>query len=184
MGDAGSLPLTPGETNGIRNEEYKYGISTPEPIAVVGMGMRLPGGIHTAEDFWKLLIEKRSTRCPVPSDRFDIDSFYDPSGKAGSIAFEYGHFLAETDNIEYLDTSFFSMSRKEVQKLDPQQRMILEVVHECMENAGQANWRGKDIGVYVGVWGEVRVFPIFPSDSISSLNKSRPMITKLPGSRG
>lgn len=151
MGDAGSSPTT----NGVHKGEASDGLSTPEPIAVVGMGMRLPGGIHNAEDFWQLLVEKRSTRCRVPSDRFDIDAFHDPTGKAGSVAFEYGHFLAESDSLEHLDTSFFSMSWKEVQVLDPQQRMILEVVHECMENAGQANWRGKDIGVYVGVWGEV-----------------------------
>lgn len=154
MGDAGIHHIA----NGIHKEEISNGFSAPEPIAVVGMGMRLPGGIHTAEEFWQLLVEKRSTRCRVPSDRFDIDAFHDPAGKAGSIAFEYGHFLAECDNLEYLDTSFFSMSRKEVHKLDPQQRMILEVVHECMENAGQTDWRGKDIGVYVGVWGEVSPF--------------------------
>jgi len=153
MGDAGSSP----STIGAHKEEVSNDFSILEPIAVVGMGMRLPGGIHTAEDFWQLLVEKRSTRCRVPSDRFDIDAFHDPTGKAGSVAFEYGHFLAESDNLEHLDTSFFSMSRKEVQILDPQQRMILEVVHECMDNAGQANWRGKDIGVYVGVWGEVSI---------------------------
>jgi acyl transferase domain-containing protein len=151
MDDAGVFPTA----NSIHKEEISNGLSIPEPIAVVGMGMRLPGGIHTAEEFWQLLVEKRSTRCRVPGDRFDIDTFHDPTGKTGSIAFEYGHFLAESDSLEHLDTSFFSMSRKEVQKLDPQQRMILEVVHECMENAGQASWRGKDIGVYVGVWGEV-----------------------------
>jgi acyl transferase domain-containing protein len=141
------------------NKSNLFEARSMEPIAVVGMGMRLPGGIHNSEDFWKLLVEKRSTRCRVPSDRFNIDAYHSPSRKVGSVGFEYGHFLAEVDNLTHLDTSFFSMSRKEVEKLDPQQRMLLEVIHECMENGGQTNWRGKDIGVYVGVWGEVSQTP-------------------------
>lgn len=62
MGDAGSPPATPGDTNGVHNKDFRCKITTPEPIAVVGMGMRLPGGIHTAKGFWKLLIEEQSTR--------------------------------------------------------------------------------------------------------------------------
>jgi acyl transferase domain-containing protein len=126
-----------------------------EPLAIVGMGMRLPGGIHTAEDLWSLLVEKRSTRCEVPSDRFNISAFYSPSGRVGSVKMQHGHFLGATDDLQHFDASFFSMSKKEVEILDPQQRMLLEVVYECMQNAGQPNWRGGNIGCYVGVWGEV-----------------------------
>lgn len=68
---------------------------------------------------------------------------------------KHGHFLAESDNLKYFDTSFFSMSPKEADDVDPQQRMLLEVVYECMQSSGQVNWRGSKIGCYVGVWGEV-----------------------------
>lgn len=129
--------------------------SSHEPIVVVGMGMRVPGGIHTADDLWDLVVNKRTTRCKVPSDRFNIDAFHSPSNRAGSIAMTHGHFLVDTDDIRYLDTSFFSMNKREVDSLDPQQRMLLEVVYECMQSSGQANWRGGNIGCYVGVWGEV-----------------------------
>jgi acyl transferase domain-containing protein len=127
----------------------------PEPIAIIGMAMRLPGGIHTASDLWRMLIEKRDTRCLVPADRYNIDAFYSKSGRMGTVKMQYGHFLAEGDNLANMDTSFFTMIQAEVEKLDPQQRMLLEVVYECLENGGQTSWRGSDIGMYVGVFGEV-----------------------------
>jgi acyl transferase domain-containing protein len=127
----------------------------PEPIAIIGMAMRLPGGIRTASDFWKMLVEKRDTRCRVPADRYNIEAFYSKSGRVGTVKMQYGHFLAEADNLANMDTSFFTMIQTEVENLDPQQRMLLEVVYECLENGGQTSWRGSDIGMYVGVWGEV-----------------------------
>ncbi|PYI12621.1 hypothetical protein BO78DRAFT_457054 [Aspergillus sclerotiicarbonarius CBS 121057] len=147
------------------NDESSWGLSsagpgTPgeveplEPIAIVGLGMRLPGDIYTGDELWKMITEKRSTRCEIPKSRFNVDGFYSPTSRAGSVAMKHGHFLAETDNFRHLDTSFFSMGRKEVDDIDPQQRMLLEVVYECMQSAGQVNWRGGDIGCYVGVWGE------------------------------
>lgn len=128
---------------------------TPEPIAIVGIGLRLPGGIHTSEAFWDLLISKRETRCKVPATRYNIEGFYNKSKKTGSVATEYGHFLAESDRLDALDTSFFTMSKVEAEQIDPQQRMILEVVWECMENGGQVDWRGRNIGVYLGTFNEV-----------------------------
>lgn len=130
-----------------------------EPIAIIGMGMRLPGDIHSAQDLWKLLTEKRTTQCKIPNDRFNVSAFHSPSGKVGSVAMQYGHFLADTDNPQHFDASFFSMSKQEVDMLDPQQRMLLEVVYECMQSSGQVDWRGGNIGCYVGVWGEVRIYP-------------------------
>jgi acyl transferase domain-containing protein len=126
-----------------------------DEIAIVGMAMRLPGGIRTSEALWKLLAEKRSTRCKVPSDRFNVSTFYSPSGRLGSMKTEYGHFLATSDSLYHLDTSMFSMVKKEVEVLDPQAKMLLEVVYECMQNGGQVKWRGGDIGCFVGVFGEV-----------------------------
>ncbi|GJP94927.1 polyketide synthase [Aspergillus niger] len=129
-------------------------VDSLEPIAIVGMGLRLPGNIHTEQQLWELITEKRSTRGEIPKSRFNVDGFYSPTGRAGSIAMKHGHFLTETDNFRHLDTSFFSMGRKEVDDIDPQQRMLLEVVYECMQSSGQVGWRGSKIGCYVGVWGE------------------------------
>src|SRR5271154_6968118 len=82
-----------------------------EPIAIIGMAMRLPGGIHTGTDLWQLLVEKRDTRCRVPADRYNIDAFYSKSGRVGTVKMQYGHFLAENDNLQHIDTSFFTMTQ-------------------------------------------------------------------------
>ncbi|PGH00300.1 hypothetical protein AJ80_09194 [Polytolypa hystricis UAMH7299] len=124
----------------------------PPAIAIVGMAMRLPGSVKTSEQFWDMLVNKQDGRCRVPSDRYNIDAFYSATQKPGTVNTEYGYFLR--DSIDALDAGFFSMNKIEIAKLDPQQRLLLEVVWECMENGGQTGWRGKDIGCYVGVFGE------------------------------
>jgi acyl transferase domain-containing protein len=124
-------------------------------LAIVGMGLRLPGDIHSAESLWELLMQKKDTRCTIPADRYNIDGFYSPSSKPGYVGVQHGHFLSGNDGLQYMDTSFFKMSKAEVENLDPQQRMLLEVVWECMESSGQVGWRGDNIGCFVGVWGGV-----------------------------
>jgi len=123
-----------------------------EPVAIIGMGMRLPGGVHDAESFWKMLVEKRDGRCKVPADRFNVDAFYGP-GKPGHVNTKYGYFLNDLD-LAHCDAGFWSMSKQEVERVDPQQRLLLEVVHECLENAGASTYRGTKVGCYVGVFGE------------------------------
>ncbi|RAH72474.1 putative polyketide synthase [Aspergillus aculeatinus CBS 121060] len=128
------------------------GFPAPVPIAIVGMAMRLPGGVTNASDFWQMLIDKRDGLCRVPRDRYNIDAFYHCDGVPGTIRTEHGYFLQQ--DIAQIDTGFFGMSKIEASKLDPQQRMLLEVVWECMENAGQTDWQGTNIGCYVGNFGE------------------------------
>ena len=123
-----------------------------EPIAVVGMAMRLPHGIRDAESFWDFLVNKKSGQCRVPKNRFNIDAWYGP-GKPGHAATPYGYFLEDVD-LANIDASFWSMSKHEAELVDPQQRILLEVVHECLENAGAKNWRGQNIGCWVGTFGE------------------------------
>ena len=125
----------------------------PSPVAIVGMAMRLPGGIKDARGFWQMLVNKGNGQSKVPEDRYNIESFYSASGKAGTVKSKYGYFL-DGCQLQNLDTSFFAMTKAEIDRLDPQQRMLLEVVWECMENAGQVRWRGKNIGCYVGAFGE------------------------------
>jgi acyl transferase domain-containing protein len=127
---------------------------TPPAIAVVGMGLRLPGGISTTQDFWDLLVNKGDGKCRVPLDRYNVDAFHGDGSHRQAVASDHGYFLKDVLNLKAFDASFFSMNRTEVEILDPQQRLLLEVVWECMENAGQTSWRGTDIGCYVGVFGE------------------------------
>lgn len=139
--------------NGAHKDETQDPRTAPPPIAIVGMGMRLPGGVNGSNAFWDLLINKKDGRCRIPGDRYNIDAFYSPSGKPGTIKTQHGFFLEDAD-LQHLDASFFSMNKTELERLDPQQRMLLEVVWECMENGGQTGWRGKNIGCYIGVFGE------------------------------
>lgn len=151
------------KTNGISSTQHVNGAAVevcqgqegeaPPPIAIVGMGMRLPGGVNDQSAFWDLLINKKSGRCKVPRDRYNVDALYNPNGGPETVKTKHGHFLTHV-NLQHLDTSFFPMNRWEVEKLDPQQRLLLEVVWECMENAGQVGWRGKKIGCFVGNFGE------------------------------
>lgn len=146
------------DEDGVTGHEFMT--SAPEPIAVVGIGLRLPGGISTPSAFWEFLLNKGRAVFEVPKDRFNIDAFHTShppaSGRparSGTLSTRRGHFL--DCDLGSMDASFFSMSRAEVERLDPQQRLLLEVVWECMESGGQKGWKGlgADIGVYVGVFG-------------------------------
>ncbi|GLI78239.1 type I iterative PKS [Penicillium ochrochloron] len=128
------------------------GFPAPQPIAIVGMSMRLPGGIKTSEQFWDMLVTKKDGHGPVPLSRYDVDKFYSPIPKKGAVYTKTGHFLE--DDLAAFDAAFFSLTKSEVAQMDPQQRMLCEVVWECFENAGQKGWRGQNIGCYVGVFGE------------------------------
>lgn len=123
-----------------------------DPIAIVGMGLRLPGSVRTPQQYWDFLTSKGSGRSRVPADRYNVDAFFGPKGKPGHTCTEYGYFL-DVD-LAAADSSFWSMPPKELELLDPQQRLMMEVVYECLESSGTASHRGKDIGCYVGVLGE------------------------------
>ncbi|KAK6196627.1 hypothetical protein LQW54_011367 [Pestalotiopsis sp. IQ-011] len=124
------------------------------PIAICGIGLRLPGGLAAPEQLWEFLIDKGNARCRVPESRYNVSAYYSASGKAGTVATEYGYFLHESVDLGALDTSFFTMARSEVEQADPQQRLMLEVARECFEDAGITGWRGRKIGCYVGNFGE------------------------------
>ncbi|GKT45235.1 highly reducing polyketide synthase fum1 [Colletotrichum spaethianum] len=125
-----------------------------EPIAVCGMALRLPGGISTPEQFWQFLIDKRDARGPIPETRFNASSYYSESAKPGHIKTRYGYFLDESVDLAALDTTFFRMPKNEVERADPQQRLLLELTRECLESAGETEYRGKTIGTFVGCFGE------------------------------
>ncbi|KUI61191.1 Lovastatin diketide synthase LovF [Cytospora mali] len=137
-------------------ENSSMGITgTPafEPVAIIGMAMRLPGRVHNDTDFWNFLSQKKSGLVEVPKNRFNIDGFFDPSGKPGTIPINQGFFLDDVE-IQQYDTSVFPMSKKELERLDPSQWQLLQVAYECFENAGVSTWRGSSVGCYVGEFGE------------------------------
>ncbi|KAJ5653747.1 hypothetical protein N7490_000750, partial [Penicillium lividum] len=140
----------PSESSQSGHEQVAYD-GTPPPIAVVGMAMRLPGGVDTAEKFWEMLINKQDGHCEVPESRYNAEAFYSAT-RPGTVKTRHGYFLK--DSIGHIDRSFFSMSRIEAEKIDPQQRLLLEVVWEAMVSGGQTDWRGQNIGCFVGVFGE------------------------------
>src|SRR5262245_52273187 len=107
-----------------------------EPIAIVGVGCRFPGGVTDGPSYWRLLRNRVDAVSEIPADRFDVNAYYDPEpGKPGKISTRQGGFL---DEIGQFDPQFFGISPREAISLDPQQRLLLEVSWEALENAGQA----------------------------------------------
>lgn len=122
------------------------------PLAVCGIGLRLPGGIRNTRDYWDLLVNGKDARGPVPDSRFNFNGFNDSLGAKDAIQSATGYFLDE--DLACFDTSFFSMTRKETEVCDPQQRQLLEVTREALDDAGELTYRGKDVGCYVGTFGD------------------------------
>ncbi|MCP5420384.1 MAG: SDR family NAD(P)-dependent oxidoreductase [Gammaproteobacteria bacterium] len=122
-----------------------------EPIAVIGLGCRVPGGGHDAESFWQLMKDGVDAISRVPTERWDIDAYFDPDPAVpGKIATSEGGFIGAVD---HFDPGFFGIAPREAQGMDPQQRLMLEVAWEALENAGQAPDRlgSSNTGVYLGV---------------------------------
>jgi myxalamid-type polyketide synthase MxaC len=122
-----------------------------EPIAILGIGCRFPGGAVDGESFWRLLHDGVDAISEVPPSRWDVDAYYDPDPDApGKMSSRWGGFLAD---IELFDARFFGISPREASTLDPQQRLLLEVTWEALEHAGQApaGLAHSATGVFVGI---------------------------------
>ncbi len=122
-----------------------------EPLAIVGMGVRLPGQSVDVESFWKFLAEGRSGIVEVPPDRWDLERYYHPDGAVpGTMVTKWGGFV---ENLEKFDARFWGITPREAMRMDPQQRWLLEVAWEAIEDAGvaPASLRGSKVGVFVGV---------------------------------
>jgi acyl transferase domain-containing protein/surfactin synthase thioesterase subunit len=121
-----------------------------EPIAIIGMGCRFPGA-HNPEAFWQLLTDEVDAISEVPSDRWDVDAFYDPKpGTPGKMNTRWGGFLPQVDRF---DPHFFGIAPREAIYIDPQQRLLLEVAWESLEHAGQVpdQLARSQTGVFIGI---------------------------------
>lgn len=105
-----------------------------EPIAIVSMACRLPGGIDKPLDLWDHVRAGRSSATAIPKDRFNAENFLsmDPNQK-GAQAFRGAHFVKR--DIKQFDHKFFGISKDTATAMDPQQKQLLEVVYECLESA-------------------------------------------------
>ncbi|KAL8676104.1 MAG: hypothetical protein Q9186_007343 [Xanthomendoza sp. 1 TL-2023] len=125
----------------------------PAPLAIVGVGCRLPGGVHNTETLWKLLLEGQNAWSPVPKDRYNEVAFTHPSpDHTGTTNHHGGHFLHQ--DIAAFDADFFNISPSEAQAMDPQQRLLLETAYEAFENAGITldQLRGSSTAVYAATF--------------------------------
>jgi hypothetical protein len=129
------------------------GIPNGTPIAICGMGMRLPGGIRNDTDLYNFLVNKGDARSVIGEDRFNVDAYYSPHGNHGTINTKHGYFINDVD-LTKVDLSMFSLTPGEAEQLDPNHRLVLEVVREAFESSGESDWRGKNIGTYVGLFSE------------------------------
>ncbi len=143
------------ELDGTRDQLRRAAEAAREPIAVVAMSCRFPGGIDSPEQFWQLLVSGGDVIGPLPTDRgWDLDGLYDPNPDTpGTLYVRAGGFL---DDAADFDAEFFGISPREAVAMDPQQRLVLEGAWEVFERARMdpASVRGSDIGVYLGTNGQ------------------------------
>ena len=121
-----------------------------QPLAIVGIGCRLPGDVTSPESFWDLLCSETDATCVVPESRWNADRFHDPNpAKVGKMVTRRGGFLREIDQF---DPQFFGISPREAHLLDPQQRLLLEATWEALEDGGIPvdEVAGTDVGVFIG----------------------------------
>ncbi|AGC45620.1 polyketide synthase [Myxococcus stipitatus DSM 14675] len=124
-------------------------IAVNEPIAIVGLGCRVPMA-SGPDEFWRLLERGVDAIREVPSDRWDLSAYYDPEGAPGKSYTRWGGFV---EGVDQFDPRFFGISPREAASMDPQQRLLLEVTWEALENAGIAPARlaNTRTGVFVGL---------------------------------
>lgn len=124
----------------------------PDAIAIIGIGCRLPGGVHGPASFWQLLQNGVDAITEIPPDRWSIQKFFDPDQqKPGHTYAKWGGFI---DKIDQFDAQFFGISPREAAVMDPQQRLLLEMTWEALEDGGQVpeQLAGSQTGVFVGIF--------------------------------
>ncbi|KAI2635455.1 acyl transferase domain-containing protein [Xylaria nigripes] len=146
------------------NSDGSHKSKGPVPVAICGMATRLPGGISSPEQLWEFLLKKGDGRVRIPANRFATHprgskshsaDGKDVAGPDSNVPHWKTHaYMLDHVDLAAFDSGLFSMTRAEVDIMDPQQRVLLEITRECFESAGEVSWRGKNVGVYIGTYGE------------------------------
>ncbi len=133
----------------LRDRVSDIDLLSAEPIAIVGMACRFPGGADDPTSYWKLLCDGVDAITEVPADRWDVNEFYDADrATPGKMNTRWGGFLKR---IDLFDAGFFGIAPREAMRMDPQQRLLLQVAYEALEEAGQtrAHLAGSQTGVFI-----------------------------------
>ncbi|WP_394836499.1 SDR family NAD(P)-dependent oxidoreductase [Pendulispora rubella] len=139
------------EVERLRDRLATYQAASSEPLAIIGMGLRVPGGVVDLESFWNLLASGGDAIRPVPEDRWNADEVYDPDPDAKDKS--YVREAAFLDRIDLFDAAFFGISPREAKNVDPRHRLLLEASWHALEDAGVVPGALKDsqTGVFVGI---------------------------------
>lgn len=151
----GTLPLphlpSDQKTLNIANCEPGQRTMQSRPVAITGMAMKLPGGVRTAEGFWDFLIQGKDGHSQVPPSRYSMSAHHNTT-RADFVRTAGGYFLQDDDPAKF-DPDFFHLRPQLAAALDPQQRLVVEAAWECIENAGETNLVGRNVGCFVGAFG-------------------------------
>jgi acyl transferase domain-containing protein/acyl carrier protein len=143
------------ETERLRRRNRRLREAASEPIAIVGMACRYPGGVVSPDDFWALLRDGVHAIGDFPTDRgWELEGLYNPDpGVAGTCSSRHGGFLEDAAGF---DAAFFGISPREALGTDPQQRLLLETCWEALERAGidPRSLKGEPAGVFAGVMSQ------------------------------
>ncbi|MFZ9769257.1 MAG: beta-ketoacyl synthase N-terminal-like domain-containing protein, partial [Vulcanococcus sp.] len=154
----------------------------PEPIAIVGIGCRLPGGSNSAQAFWELLRDGRDAITEIPPERWDLGQHFDADPQTPLHQHvRHGGFI---DGIDQFDPAFFGISPREAVCMDPQQRLLMEVAWQAMEDAGipLEHIRGTATGVFMGISSSDYSSLLWASAENYAIPDNEPFV--LPGNTG
>ena len=150
-----------------------------EPIAVIGSACRFPGDTNTASKLWELLKAPRDLVRRVPPERYSADAWHHTDNKHhGTSNVKHSYFLNEDPSA--FDNDFFNIQAGEAKAIDPQQRMLMETVYDCLSSAGQTidGLRDSDTAVYVGLmcddWSAIvnKDYEVFPQYAATGTSRS------------
>ena len=122
-----------------------------QPIAIIGMACRLPGHSNSPKAFWDFLTSGGCAETEPPASRFNFSGHFDGSRRPGTMRSPGGMFLEDIDPMD-IDAQFFALTKADAISMDPQQRQLLEVIYEGLENAGITleMLKNQNFGCFVG----------------------------------